>query len=118
MNKTGIFITIFTIIYSFTIGYISFQLGRNATDYSLENLNDKVIAEEVASPSPSPTPEDTTYVVKEYNNKIGVYQNDELIRIVDVNVDTLGADDQQLLKNGITVHSKEELAGVLEDYSS
>jgi len=100
------------------IGFISFQLGKNATQYSVENMNNQVVAEEVGTATPVATPEDTTYVVKNYNNRIGVYQNDELIRIVDVNIDTLPAEEQKLLQDGITVNSKEELAGVLENYSS
>ena len=61
------------------------------------------------------------YVLKEYNDTLGVfkpnYETPE--RIIDtVIVSTLNEYDQLLLKNGIEVHSEEELQSLIEDYDS
>lgn len=60
--------------------------------------------------------EKTTYVLKEYNGKIGIFENDALIYTLDTYVFTLPENDKKLLKDGITVSTKEELYELLEEY--
>ena len=65
--------------------------------------------------------ENILYIVKEYNDSLGVFKpNYETpTRVVDsVIVSTLNEYDQLLLKNGIEVHSEEELHSLIEDYDS
>ena len=58
----------------------------------------------------------TSYVLKEYNGKIGVFENDSLIYTLDTFVFTLPLNDKKLLKDGIEVSTKEELYDLLEEY--
>ncbi len=60
--------------------------------------------------------EKTTYILKEYNGKIGIFENDALIYTLDTYVFTLPENDKKLLKDGITVSTKEELYELLEEY--
>ncbi len=56
------------------------------------------------------------YVLKEYNGKIGVYENESLIYTLDIYVFTLAEVDKQLLKDGIIVSTKEKLYELIEEY--
>lgn len=60
--------------------------------------------------------ETTTYMLKEYNGKIGIYENESLIYTLDTYVFTLPETDKQLLKNGIIATSKSELYRLIEEY--
>ena len=60
--------------------------------------------------------EKKTYILKEYNGKIGIFENDALIYTLDTYVFTLPENDKKLLKDGITVSTKEELYELLEEY--
>ena len=91
-------------------------MGKNATEHAIDTLNSEVMAENV--PSPTVDPEKKEYLVKEFNNKIGIYENNQLIRIIDVDVSSLRTDDVKKLKGGITLETREDLAKFLEDYSS
>ena len=56
------------------------------------------------------------YVLKEYNGKIGVFENESLIYTLDTFVFTLPLNDKKLLRDGIEVSTKEELYDLLEEY--
>ena len=56
------------------------------------------------------------FVLKEYNGKIGVYENESLIYTLDIYVFTLPEVDKQLLKDGIIVSTKEKLYELIEEY--
>ncbi|MBQ6568936.1 MAG: BofC C-terminal domain-containing protein [Clostridia bacterium] len=60
-----------------------------------------------------------TYTVKETNGYIGVFYGESKTpyEILDADISEFPPEDQLLLKNGITVNSREELNEVLEDYS-
>jgi len=124
MSKTGIYAIVFGIIYSMLIGYIAFTMGQNATRYAANTLNNEVLAENVASPTPGPAssstimPTPNEYLIKDVNNKIGIYQNGKLIRIVDVDVDSLRPNDADKIRAGITLQTDQDLASFLEDYTS
>lgn len=60
--------------------------------------------------------EATIYMIKEYNGKIGVYENNSLIYTIDTYVFTLPEVDKQLLEKGIAVSSKTELFELIEEY--
>ena len=63
------------------------------------------------------------YIVKEYNGKIGIFyqtpvNGQQIKQIIDVNINNFRQEDRELLQQGIPVESDEELAGIIEDYSS
>lgn len=60
--------------------------------------------------------EKITYTLKEYNGKIGVYQNDSLIYTLDKYVFTLPEKDKKLLDEGIEFSNIEELYIAIEEY--
>ena len=60
--------------------------------------------------------EKTVYTVKEYNGKIGVYENEALIYTLDRHVFTLPEYDKKLLSSGIVVSTEEELYKIIEEY--
>ena len=62
----------------------------------------------------------TVYVVRQYNGHIGVFVNDEIIPIkeIDVDVSTLPQVDQELLSKGIAATTQSKLNHILEDYKS
>ncbi len=61
-----------------------------------------------------------TYTLKEYNNNLGVFENDEInpTQIIEVDLTALPAYDQEILAQGIRVSSKKDLRQLIEDYSS
>jgi len=116
MTRRGMLIALLGIIYSLTIGYVSYMIGKNATENTLAALDNKVVAESITTNTPLPS--EKTYTIKEFNGNIAVFEGDELIRSVDVDLETFRAEDRELLKKGIEVKTREEMAQVLEDYSS
>ena len=119
MTRTGIYAIICGLIYSAVIGYIAYSMGKNATQYAVDTFNHEVLAESVGSPvGEISEPEKREYLVKEFNNRIGVYQGEQLIRIIDVDVLGLRATDRERLREGIRLETGEDLAGFLEDYGS
>lgn len=62
------------------------------------------------------TENEKSYEVKEYNGRIGVFEDNSLLYTVDVYVFTLPKSDQKLLSDGIKADSKEELNEILEEY--
>ena len=66
----------------------------------------------------SSTSENGIFIVKEYENKIGIFnESGELIEVIDVYTKTLPNTDQRLLEEGITIYSRSELNAIIEDYS-
>lgn len=59
---------------------------------------------------------DTKYILKEYNGKIGIFENEALIYTLDTYVFTLPEYDKKLLNDGIEISTKEELYELLEEY--
>jgi len=117
MTRRGILIAILGLVYSIAIGYVSYQLGKSATEHTIAALDNKVVAQEVPTNTP-PAEGEKTYTIKEFDGKIGVFEGDALIRIVDVDLSTFRAEDRNLLREGIKVTTREEVLGILEDYSS
>ena len=62
------------------------------------------------------TEDEKNYEVKEYNGRIGVFEDNSLLYTLDVYVFTLPKSDQKLLSDGIKADSKEELNEILEEY--
>ena len=56
------------------------------------------------------------FILKEYNGKIGVYENESLIYTLDTYVFTLPEADKQLLNKGIEASSLDELYKIIEGY--
>ena len=55
-------------------------------------------------------------MLKEYNGKIGVYENEALVYTIDTYVFTLPETDKQLLRDGIVTANKIELYELMEAY--
>ena len=60
--------------------------------------------------------QEITYMLKEYNGKIGVYENEALVYTIDTYVFTLPETDKQLLRDGIVTADKIELYELMEAY--
>ncbi|GHV16332.1 hypothetical protein FACS189425_00420 [Clostridia bacterium] len=121
MTKTGFLAIVLGLVYTLAIGFICYQMGTlNPRTALIAEANTPPPIETPSTPTPTPstTPSEIIYTIKEYNSRIGVYENDELIRIVDIDVSSLRVQDVTRLKNGIKAKSKEEVASILEDYSS
>lgn len=58
----------------------------------------------------------TEYILKEYNGKIGIFENDALIYTLNTYVFTLPENDKKLLSEGILASTQEELYELLEYY--
>ena len=89
--------------------------------YLLTSKNIKKIQTENNSETNIPTFEEATevtitYLIKEFNGKIGIFENDALIYTLDTYIFTLPQKDQKLLSEGISVSSKEELYEIIEEY--
>ena len=63
--------------------------------------------------------EDVLFIVKEYQEKIGVFDTSgRLLSTIDIYTKTLPKTDIALLKEGIKLRSEAELHSLIEDYSS
>ena len=61
--------------------------------------------------------EETTWVVREHEEKIGIFSEDGvLLRVVDVYTKTLPKADRVLLREGIAVSSRQDLYALMEDF--
>jgi hypothetical protein len=76
----------------------------------IPSQNDQTVFEESVSS------DKTVYTVKEYNGKIGIFENNALIYTLDKYVFTLPEYDKKLLSSGIEVSTKEELYEIIEEY--
>ena len=70
--------------------------------------------------SESNNSQEKLYIVKSWNGKIAVFQenSNKPVEVTDVRVSTLPELDQKLLNQGIQAQGRAELAKVLEDYCS
>ncbi len=64
--------------------------------------------------------EQTTYTVKAYGNKIGIFSGDSNLPVKVISIDpaTLPQDARDLLRKGITVSGHKELLLLIEEYTS
>lgn len=62
----------------------------------------------------------TSYVVRRHLDRIGIFRNSggEPLRVLDVRICDLPAEDQGMLECGIMVGSEEQLRLLIEDYTS
>lgn len=62
----------------------------------------------------------SSYIVKSFNGNVAVFECDDCrpFKITDVPINSLPYTDQEMLKKGIAVNSKNELNKLLEDYCS
>lgn len=65
-------------------------------------------------------PEKITYLVKNYNGKIAVFEKgqNKPFKITSVNIDDLPDADKKILAKGIEAESQKQLSTILEDYCS
>lgn len=111
----SIFIVTLLIITSIVICYlmlnesVSEKMSQAITPQA--PIEDNDINVEAIKPTPEPF-----YELKDYNGKIGIYEDDSLIYTLDVFIFTLPQADQLLLKDGIIVTSKVDLMNLIEEY--
>ena len=106
-------ITIFSIILIVSLLFFYLLTSNKIEKTYSENNN---IDEENDIPAFEETKTETLYLIKEFNGKIGIFENDALIYTLDVYIFTLPKKDQKLLSEGISVSSKEELYKIIEEY--
>lgn len=84
--------------------------------------NRKLLSQMMAPASASLTSHvsQTSWLLREYQGKIGVFAegSDKPQQVLNVYISTLPQDDQQKLKKGIHASSREELLALIENYSS
>lgn len=85
-------------------------------DRKIDNAVDKIVEQNQPVFDETVVDLEKTYTLKEYNGKIGVYENDSLMYVLDTYVFTLPEKDKKLLNSGISVSTKEELYKLLELY--
>lgn len=100
------------------IAFIFFMAAAAVTTFLSCSRN-----EEMTEKAPIATEETTqykTYVVKEYDGMVAVFEKGENkpFRITDTYVSSLPQADRDNLKNGIEVTSKEKLRRLVEDLCS
>ena len=102
------FIFLSIIISPFAIFYF---LIANKLEKSIQEIKfeDTAVFEET-------TVTDTEDVLKEYNGKIGIFENEALIYTLDTYIFTLPENDKKLLAEGIVVSTQKELYELLEQY--
>ena len=127
MNKESKYIAIISAAMSAAfIGCLiitAFIYSKRTQDDHTQELFEKKYVYVVASESEDELyqkeNEDVLYTVKEYFGKIGVFDEDgALINMIEVYTKTLPKADRLLLREGITVTSKQALDALIEDYSS
>ena len=106
-------ITIFSIILIVSLLFFYLLTSNKIEKTYSENNN---IDEENDIPAFEETKTETLYLIKEFNGKIGIFENDALIYTLDVYIFTLPKKYQKLLSEGISVSSKEELYKIIEEY--
>ncbi len=60
--------------------------------------------------------ENHTYTIKEFNGKIGIYEDGDFQYQIDIYVFTLPEEDKKLLLQGIEVSSEQELNDIISCY--
>ncbi len=94
-------------------GAIFFSLNNKITNLHKEDTNVDV---PVFNESVTETPTKDTYMIKEFDGKIGVYKNGDFQYYIDVYVFTLPENEQKLLYQGIITSSEQELSDILSSY--
>ncbi len=97
--------------------FLSYFLLNN----KIVEMNNKDISSNIDIPvyeniDKEPAKETKIYMLKEYNGKIGVYENEALVYTLDTYVFTLPDADKQLLKRGIITADEAELYELIESY--
>ena len=129
----------FVLIVCLTLSITTLVVLRHAVaeNGALQNEAESLVAElngcvdvlnqSIAQENSVPTVNDTTqadvlsdaFCIREVNGKIGVYTSDGyLIRLLEVNVDTLPQKDREALKKGIVINSWRELIAIIQDYTA
>lgn len=93
------------------LSFFSVNSKISKLNETIDNLEIPVFNE-----TESITTGETSYLVKEFQGKIGVYKNNDFQYLLDVFVFTLPDQDKKLLSQGITVSSEQELNALLSTY--
>ena len=129
----------FVLIVCLTLSITTLVVLRNAVaeNGALQNEAEALVAElngcvdvlnqSIEQENSVPTVSDTAqtdvlsdaFCIREVNGTIGVYTSDGyLIRLLEVNVDTLPQKDREALKKGIVINSWRELIAIIQDYTA
>jgi len=92
------------------ISFLGGGILRKTTDSFISSANTVSEAENIPN----------EYIARDLNGSIAIYRKGEAtpFRTLDIMVDSLPDTDREMLKNGITLSSEDELIGLIEDYSS
>lgn len=112
MDKSTKFTKIYRIILGFVI--VSVIIASIIGVYYSLNKN------EISNENIRADANEFMYILKEYENKIGVYKANETepFKVIDVYVNNLPSVDQYELKSGISVQNDDKLRMIIEDYES
>ena len=110
----SVFILALLIITAITISYL--LLSNEILDLKQNVEDNDVPTFEEKEENNDDNKAENTYMLKEYNGKIGVYENNALIYTLDTYVFTLPEIDKKLLGEGIKTASKTELYELIEEY--
>lgn len=117
-----IFISVFFIVLSILISNINShnsKISEGNNSYS-STISSDTPSNVSSNYSPDISSEKVTYVVKEYNGKVAVFEKgkDRPFKVTEVNTSDLPQADKEILKNGIETDSQKKLSTILEDYCS
>ena len=105
-----LFVTI-TLLTVFLIAF--FMINYRITSLHKEIANNE---QPVFNNTTTNTSTDSTYMLKDFEGRIGVFKNGDFQYLVDVYVFTLPENEQKLLHQGIITSSEQELLDILSSY--
>lgn len=80
------------------------------------HTNAELLDKPVFNDSDTGTDKEIQYTIKEFDGRIGVFENGDFQYLVDIYVFTLPENDKKLLSKGISVSSEKELNDILSSY--
>lgn len=95
-------------------------LASSVTSIIFSSKAENAVAAEVSRNVSHTEKPSYSYIIKEYNGKLAVFEtgSDVPFRITELDISTLPISDQTILNNGIEVSDSKELSRILEDYCS
>lgn len=111
-KKLYIFLCLLTSL-TIILSLIMWFLLNDKIDKANQSIEDYIA---VFNTESSVSNEQKTYMLKEYNGKIGVYIDNDFQYDIDIFVHTLPKEDKKLLSEGIVVSSEQELFEIISSY--
>ena len=102
------------------VSYIAFACLVSCIGAALSTPSELTISTDAASDPHVDTSCNSTassYILRETEGKIGIYTpNNTLIKILDISVLSLPLADRQMLSEGISISTEQDLLNILQDY--